>query len=450
MYENMDSGIAQPRRSADATLALVVAATAQFVVALDISIVNVALPSLRRALDLSDSALPWVVNAYTLALGGLLLLGGRLGDLYGRRRLLAGSFALFALASLGGGLAQSGAQLVTCRALQGVAAAGLAPAALALLSTSFPSGPERARALAVWAAVTAAGGAVGVLAGGLLTELAGWRWILFVNVPIVVAALIAVLRLPREADTPGAPRRLDLPGALLATGGATALVFGVLRAGEDGWGSAAALVTLALAVALLGAFALTERRTAQPLVRPGLFARRRVALSNVTMALLCAGQFAAFYFVSLLLQERLGYGPIEAGLAFLPFCLGIVAGATIATRQASRRTAPALVTPGALLAAAGLLWFGAASAGDGFLGALLGPMLLTSVGLGLCFVPVTSAATAEVAPQEAGMAAGVLNASRQIGGAIGLAALVTVGQPPALAVGAVLMVLAAATALGLG
>ncbi|MDW5595946.1 MFS transporter [Conexibacter stalactiti] len=432
------------------TLVLAVVAAAQFIVALDISIVNVALPQIRDALGFSGAALPWVVNAYTVALGGLLLLGGRLGDLFGRRRLLVGSLALFALASLAGGLAQSSGQLIACRALQGVAAAGLAPAALALLSTTFPSGPERARALAVWAAVTAAGGAVGVLLSGLLTELASWRWVLFVNVPIAAGALLAARRaLPRETAAPR-PGRLDLPGALLATGGATALVFGVLRAGSDGWGSPSALATLALAVVLLALFVSVERRSVQPLVRLSLLGQRRLAAANVTMALLCSGQFAAFYFVSLLLQETLGYRPVEAGLAFLPFCAGIVLGATAATRLLPRHGARALVVPGALLAAGGLLWFGTAGAGDGYLTALLGPMVLTSAGLGLCFVPVTGAATGGVAPREAGMAAGVANASRQIGGAIGLAALVAIGQPPALAVGAALMVLAAVAALALG
>lgn len=431
-------------------LVLAVVAAAQFMVSLDISVVNVALPAIRDALDFSGASLAWVVNAYTLALGGLLLLGGRLGDLLGRRRLLVWSLALFALASLAGGLAHDSAQLVAARAAQGVAAAGLAPTALALLSTTFPDGPGRARALAVWAGVTAAGGAAGVLLSGLLTELASWRWVLLISLPIALGALLAAQR-ALVPDGPPRRGRPDVAGALLATSGTTVLVLGVLRSDAHGWGSAQTLGTLAVAVALLVAFAVVEARVAhEPLIRLGLLARRPIASANLVMALLCSGQFAAFYFVSLLLQETLGYRALQAGLAFLPFCAGIVAGSVAAMRQLGRRGARALVVGGALLAGAGMLWFSAAGAGDGYLAALLGPMLLTSFGLGLCFVPVTGAATAGVAPHEAGMAAGVANASRQVGGAVGLAVLVTLGQPPALAVAAGLIGLASVAALGLG
>jgi MFS family permease len=442
---------------------LAVVATGQFVVSLDISVVNVALPAIREGLGFSASGLAWVVNAYVLAFGGLLLLGGRLGDLLGRRRVLTACFALFGAASLAGGLAQEPWQLVAARAAQGVAAAGLAPAALALLSTTFPEGAARARALAIWAAVTAAGGAVGVLASGLLTELASWRWVMLVNVPVVVAVVPLALRaLPRDHTArPGGLRTsgagghagargaanggsFDLAGALLATGGCTALVLGVLRTDVHGWGSAATLGTLAAAAAMLALFALVEARVArEPLLRLGLLARRQVAVANLVTALICAGQFAAFYFVSLLLQETLGYRPIETGLAFLPFCAGIVAGSVAAMRLLPAHGPRPLLLTGGLLAAAGMLWFDAAAPGTSYLGGLLGPMLVASTGLGLCFLPATAAATAGVAPAEAGMAAGLVNASRQLGGAIGLAALVAIGQPPALAVAAGLMAAAA-------
>ena len=482
-----ESGAATGRGTArDATRAravLAVVATGQFVVSLDISVVNVALPAIRDGLGFSGSGLAWVVNAYVLAFGGLLLLGGRLGDLLGRRRVLVACFALFGAASLAGGLAQEGGQLVAARAVQGIAAAGLAPAALALLSTTFPDGPARARALAVWATVTAAGGAVGVLASGLLTELASWRWVMLVNVPIVAAVVPLALRaLPRDAlarsgaaqqsePTPATreqatdaggpqtePTRAtreqaseagrrpspDVAGALLATAGCTTLVLGVLRSDVHGWGSPATLGTLAAAVVLLGLFAFVEARVArEPLLRLGLLAERRVAVANLVTALICAGQFAAFYFVSLLLQETLGYRPVEAGLAFLPFCAGIVAGSVAAMRLLPAHGPRPLLLTGGLLAAAGMLWFDAAGPGTTYLGGLLGPMLVASAGLGLCFLPATAAATAGVAPAEAGMAAGLVNASRQLGGAIGLAALVAVGQPPALAVAAALMAAAA-------
>ena len=407
-------------------LLLAAVATAQFVVSLDISVVNVALPAIRADLGFSPAGLQWVVDIYALLLGGFLLLGGRLADLFGRRRLFHLGLALFALASLGGGLAQTPGQLVTARAVQGLAAAALTPAALAVLTTAFPEGPARARALGVWGAVAGTGGAVGVIAGGLLTEYAGWRWVMLVNLPIVAAGLVLVA-VAVPADVPGTRRaRLDLIGAVLATAGLGLLVLGVVRTHEIPWTSPATLGTVAAAVVLLAAFVVVERRTAEPLIRLGLLARRQVAAANAFVFLLFGGQFAAFYFVSLYLQNVLGLKPAATGVAFLPFCVGLIAGTVVATKAVARRTLRTILVAGGLLAAAGFGWFGFISPSGSFLVDVLGPSLVTSFGLGLCLAPLAGAATAGAPPHEAGMASGLVNSARQIGGCIGLATLTTV------------------------
>ncbi|MFF2616186.1 MFS transporter [Kitasatospora sp. NPDC058046] len=407
---------------------LAAVAVAQFVFALDMSVVNVALPAIRTDLGFAPLDLSWVVHVYALTFGGLLLLGGRASDLYGRRRLLLFGLAVFGLCSLGGGLAQEPWQLVAARAGQGVGAAAAAPAALAMLTTTFTEGPGRVRALGVWSATNAAGGALGVLAGGLLTEYASWRWVMLVNLPVVATALAL---LPAEAR-PGQPvksvrrERPDVPGAVLATAGIGLLVFGVVRTDVRGWGSPATLGTLAAAGALLAAFAVTEARTAAPLLRLGLLRSRWVAGANVLVFLAAAGQFTAFYFVSLYLQQVLGLGAAATGLAFLPFSAGLVAGTVLATRVVARRTPRAALVPGAVLAAAGLAWFALISPDGGFLTDVLGPSLVTSVGTGLVLAPVAAAGTTGVAAREAGTASGLLNSSRQLGGCVGLAALATV------------------------
>ncbi|QXJ20442.1 MFS transporter [Actinomadura graeca] len=404
---------------------LAAAATAQFVVALDMAVVNVALPAVRASLGFAPAGLAWVVHVYALTFGGFLLLGGRACDLFGRRRLFAAGLAAFGLFSLAGGLAQAPWQLVAARAGQGLAAAAVAPAALALLTTTFPEGRERVRALGVWSAVNAAGGALGVLAGGLLTEYAGWRWVMLVNLPIVAGALALVpAGVPAGARAAGRPR-LDLPGAVLATAGTGLLVLGVARTDTRGWTSAATLATLGAAAVLLVAFVVTESRVPAPLVRLGLLRSRWVAGANVFVFLAAAGQFAAFYFVSLHMQGVLGMGAAATGAAFVPFSAGVVAGSVAATRITAARSPRASLVPGALLAAAGLGWFALMGPGGGFLTDVLGPSVVTSLGLGLCLAPVAAAATTGVARGEAGMAAGLLNSSRQLGGCLGLAALAT-------------------------
>ncbi|MFF0219696.1 MFS transporter [Streptomyces vinaceus] len=443
---------------------LAAAAVAQFAFALDMSVVNVALPAIRTALGFAPLDLSWVVHVYALTFGGLLLLGGRACDLYGRRRLFLLGLAVFGLCSLAGGLVQAPWQLVTARAGQGLGAAAAAPAALAMLTATFPEGTRRVRALGVWSGVNAAGGALGVLAGGLLTEYAGWRWVMLINLPIVAGALaLALAGVPAEAR-PARRESLDVLGAALATGGVGLLVLGVVRTDAYGWGSPATLAMLAAAATLLAAFAFAESRSSAPLLRLGLLRNRLVAGANVLVFLAAAGQFAAFYFVSLYMQQVLGMGAAATGAAFLPFSAGLIAGTLVATRITAARGPRASLVPGALLAAAGLTWFAFISADGGFLTDVLGPSLMTSIGTGLVLAPVAAAATTGVAAREAGTASGLFNSSRQLGGCIGLAALATIaaqrtgtatdpaalndGYALGLAVAAALFALAAVVAVG--
>ena len=445
-------------------LILAAAAVAQFVFALDMSVVNVALPAIRTALGFAPLDLSWVVHVYALTFGGLLLLGGRVCDLYGHRRMFVVGLVVFGACSLAGGLAQVPWQLIAARAGQGVGAAAAAPAALGMLTTTFPEGPRRVRALGVWSAVNAGGGALGVLAGGVLTEYAGWRWVMLVNLPVVVTALVLGLGGVPAGARPERRERLDILGAALATSGIGLLVFGVLRTDTRGWGSPATLTTLAAAAVLLAAFALVETRAPAPLLRLGLLRGRWVAGANVLVFLATAGQFSAFYFVSLYMQQILGMGAAATGAAFLPFSVSLVAGAVLATRVTTARTPRAALVPGSLLAATGLAWSAFISPDGAFLTDVLGPCLVTGVGVGLVLAPVAGAAVTGVAAREAGMASGLFNSSRQLGGCVGLAVLATVaahrtgaatgpaalndGYALALSVAAALFVLALAVAIG--
>ncbi|MFJ9842483.1 DHA2 family efflux MFS transporter permease subunit [Kitasatospora sp. NPDC101155] len=408
--------------------ALAAVALAQFMVTLDMTIVNVALPSMATGLHIERSQLPWVVNIYALCFGGFLLLGGRMADLYGQRRVLACGTVAFALASFGGGLAQNEAQLILARAVQGVGAAVLAPAALAVLTLTQREGRERTRALGVYAAVSAVGGGAGVLIGGLLAEYAGWRWVMLVNLPMAAGALVLALG-GVPGGTFGRRRgRLDLVGAVLATAGVGLLILGVERTEQVGWGSAATLGTLAASAVLLLGFALWEQYgpMADPLIRLGLLRRRNVLGANLFMALLVGGQFGAFYFSTLYLQTVLGFSAARAGLAFLPLTLCVVVAIQISTRL-MRRGVPVrlLLVPAGLLGAAGFAWWAALEPSGGYLGDVLVPSMVAGLGIGFSFVPLTAAATGGLPPQEAGTASALLNSARQIGGAIGLAVLVT-------------------------
>jgi EmrB/QacA subfamily drug resistance transporter len=405
---------------------LVLACVAQFMVILDVSVVNVALPSIRTGLDFSQQDLQWVVNAYTLTFAGFLLLGGRAVDLLGRRRVFIGGLLLFSLASLVGGLADSQGMLIGARAAQGLGGAVVSPATLAILTTTFSEGHERNRALGAWGAMGGAGGATGVLLGGVLTDLLSWRWILFINVPIGVAAAVLALRYVAEGRNPLAGRNFDLAGATTATLGLVALVWAIVRTDVNGWGSAQTLGVMALGLALLALFLAIEGRLARaPLMPLRIFSSRTLSAANVIVLLLGAAMFGMWFFVSLYLQQVLGYSPLKAGLAFLPMTIAIIVGSTFASRLVARIGVKPLLAVGMLAQAAGLLLFTGVSADGSYLGDVALPSLLVAGGIGLAFVPVTIAAVAGVAPGEAGLASGLVNTSRQMGGALGLALLAT-------------------------
>jgi EmrB/QacA subfamily drug resistance transporter len=404
-------------------LVLATVCLCQLMVVLDVSVVNVALPSIDRDLGFPGGALTWVVNAYTLFFGGLLLLGGRIADLVGHRLAMVAGLALFGVASVFGGVAANAGQLIAARAGQGVAAAVLAPVSLTVIMVTFAEGAARNRAVAIWAMVAASGSAVGVLAGGLLTELLNWRWVLFVNVPIVVVALVLALRAVHDTRAHQV-RRLDVPGAVLVTAAMTLLVYGTVAAGDHGWGDATTVVSLAGAALCTAAFLWWEHRfAAQPLVRLGIFRTRTVWVADVIVVFIGAGTVAGFYFASLFLQQVLRYDPIEAGAAFLPFCAGIVVGSFASTRLAARLGNRALLSGGLLLGAIGMFWFSLLDRDATFVSGFLGPSLVASLGIGVCMVANTSMGTSGVAAHEAGLVSGLINASRQCGGSVGLAVL---------------------------
>jgi EmrB/QacA subfamily drug resistance transporter len=417
-----------PSTAPNKWMALALLAAAQFVVILDASIVNVALPSIGADLNFSQENLSWVVNAYVLVFGGFLLLGGRMADLLGRRRLFMAGLILFALASLAGGLAQNEAQLIIARAVQGLGAALLSPAALSLVTVLFAEGAERNKAMGVWGAVAGSGGAVGVLLGGMLTEWAGWEWVLYVNVPVGIAAALLAPRLLPESRNDGA-RHFDFAGAATVTAGLSLLVYTLVDANSAGWTSTQTLGLGGLSLALIAAFYVIERRSKAPLMPfPGIFRIRTITGINVSAVLIAAALFSMFFFISLYMQQVLGYSALDAGLAYLPLAVGIVvtAGATagLVTRFGFK---PVLVS-GLLVTAAGLLWFTQVEVGGSYVSDLLGPMLLAAVGLGLAFVSMTVAAVSGVEAHEAGLASGLINTSQQIGGALGLAILATVAN----------------------
>jgi EmrB/QacA subfamily drug resistance transporter len=414
----------QPPRGKGAALALL--ATTQFVVILDASIVNVALPSIGTALEFSQENLSWVVNAYTLTFGGFLLLGGRLADLLGRRRMFTIGLVLFSVASLLGGLAQSDLWLIAARAAQGLGAALISPAALSLVTRIFAEGAERNRALGIWGAVAGSGGAAGVLLGGMLTEWAGWEWVLFVNVPIGVAAAALAPRLLPESRDEGAARAFDATGAVLVTGGLALLVYTLVDAESAGWTSTQTLGLGALSLATLAAFVAWESRASHPLMPFSIFRLETLRGANAVGLLLGMALFSMFFFISLYMQQVLGYSPIEAGFAFLPLAVTIMVSATVASRLVTRFGARSTLVVGMLLIAGALVWFSRAAADGSYLGDVLIPSLVVAVGLGLAFVPVTIAAVAGTRPDEAGLASGFINTSQQVGGALGLAILASI------------------------
>ncbi|GGV29204.1 MFS transporter [Kitasatospora herbaricolor] len=405
--------------------ALAALAAAQFTVMLATSIVNVALPQIRAGVGLSDGGTTWVVNAYGLAFGALLLAGGRTADLLGRRRVLIAGLALFAAASAAAGLATSSGVLIAARAVQGLGAAAVAPAALALAMELFPSGPGRGRALGVWGAVSGAGGAAGVLLGGVLTQAWGWPWIFHAVALGAALVLAAVALLVPGAPGPRAAGRFDLPGTAAVTLALTCLVWGLTTARSAGWTDARVLGALLGAAALLAAFTVVELRRPDALLPPRLFATGRVAAGNLLMALLGSVWIALFFFLPLYQQQVLGSSPLATGAGQLPLAAANMLGAAVAPRIARRIGAATTLTAALLTEAAGMLWLSRIGADGSYRADVLGPSILIGLGLSTAFVLLTALAVEGVRPQDAGLAGGLVNTTRQVGGAIGLAALAT-------------------------
>lgn len=397
--------------------------TTQLMLVLDATIVNVALPDIQRSLGFTQTGLSWVLNAYTLAFGGLLLLGARTGDILGRRRTLLAGITLFTLASLVGGFAQEPAQLLAARAAQGIGAAFAAPSGLALLMARFPEGAERARALAYYSAVSVGGSAIGLVAGGMLTEWVSWRWVLFVNVPIGVALVLVGRRVLPE--TPPQPGRLDLAGAVTATVGTTSLVYGFISAASAGWSAPRTLTAFTAGVVLLGLFVAVELRAPAPLTPLGILADRTRAASHLGRVLLVGGMMGMFFFLTLFLQDVLGYTPVVTGLAFLPLTGMLLVFSRLSAHLMQRVGVRPLVVVGLLFSTSALLVLSRLDAHSSYVGVLV-PLLLFGLGNGLAFVPLTAASLNGVDPRHAGAASGLVNVTQQVGGALGLAVLVTV------------------------
>jgi EmrB/QacA subfamily drug resistance transporter len=406
-------------------LVLVLVCMAQFMVVLDATVVNVALPSIQKDLDISDADLQWIVNAYTLTFGGFLLLGGRAGDLLGRKRVFLVGLVIFTVASLLNGLAPSSEFLIVFRGLQGLGAALISPAALSIITTTFEEGPERAKAMSVWAAIAVGGAAVGLLLGGILTDLLSWPWIFFVNVPVGIGVFAAAQRRVPESRDPRAHKAYDVAGAVTVTAGLLILVYAIVKAQEKGWGSLHTIGVGGLAIALLAAFAAIERRSAEPLVPLGVFRIPTIRAANLAMFFVASGLFAMFYFNTLYMQRVLDYSPLQAGLASLPFTLGIMVGAALAQQLVPRLGAREVPLVGIVIGVTGLLLFLRLQPGGSYVTDLLPAIVVVSVGMGLTFVPVTLIATSGIGQDEAGLASGIFNTSQQIGGALGLAVLAT-------------------------
>ena len=410
-------------------IALTIITAAQLMIVLDASVVNIALPSIQTDLGFSSANLPWVINAYVVAFGGLLLLGGRAGDLLGRRRMFIAGIGLFTLASLLGGMAQGEAWLLGARALQGVGAAIVAPTALALITTTFPAGPPRNRAFAVYAAMSGAGAAIGLILGGALTEVS-WRWTLFINIPI---GILLIWLAPRFlGESPPQHGRFDLLGALVGTSGLVAVVYGLTHAASHEWTSPTTIALLVVGVGLLVAFLVIESRVEHPLLPMRILADRTRAVSFVAMLIIGAALFSTFYFISLFVQQVLGYDPLQAGFAFLPFSAGIVVAAQTASALASRVDPRWIAGAGAAISAVGMWGYTQLTIESTYLNGLLPWIIVTSVGMGFAFVALTLTAVSRIAREDSGVGAGVLNTTQQIGGALGLALLGTLATQAAI------------------
>jgi EmrB/QacA subfamily drug resistance transporter len=444
---------------------LAVVCVAQFMVVLDISIVNVALPNMQHDLHMSANGLGWVLNAYTLTFAGFLLLGGRAADLWGRRRLFLIGVTLFSVTSLIGGLAQTGGELIVARGLQGLGGAVLSPATLTILTTTFTEPRARARALGMWSAVAGAGGATGLLAGGVLTDLLSWRWILFINVPIGLLVLVVARLVIAESVAEGERPTMDWAGAIAVTGGLVAVVYGIVSTDSHAWGSLSVISYLVVGTLLLAAFVVIERRHRHPLVPLRLFRSRSVTGANLIMVVIGAVMFSLFFFLSQFVQDVQGYSPLRTGFAFVPMPIAIIIGTQLSSRLVGRVGPRVLLTIGPLISAFGLLLLSRLHEHSAYLSIGI-PGAITTFGVGMAFVPITLAATNGIDRRDQGLASGLINTTRQVGGSLGLAALLTVvasrinalhgegvlaatteGYVRAFAVMAVLMVVAAVIAL---
>jgi EmrB/QacA subfamily drug resistance transporter len=409
-------------------IALILLCFAQFIVVLDASIVNVALPSMGEALDFSQDNLAWVVNAYVLTFGGFLLLGGRLADLLGRRRVFISGLLLVAAASLAAGFAANEGQLIAARAAQGLGAAIISPSALSIVTNTFRDGSERNKALGAWGAVAGAGGAAGVLFGGILTDGPGWEWVLWINVPVALIVAALAPRLILESRSEAATRHFDTAGAVSVTAGLSVLVYALVDANDAGWGSTQTLGLLALSAALMAVFIAIELRSQAPLVPFRIFRLRTLTGANTVGLLVGGSLFSMFFFITLYMQQVLGYSPIDAGLSYLPLALMIIIASGVASQLVTHVGFKPVLAAGMLMIAAALLWFSQVSVGGGFVSDILGPSLLAAAGLGFAFVTTTIAAVSGIREQESGLASGLINTSQQIGGALGLAVLATIAN----------------------
>ncbi|MGH7318402.1 MAG: MFS transporter [Candidatus Rokuibacteriota bacterium] len=412
---------ADPRR----WRALTVLALVQFMIIIDITVVNVALPTIQRALNFSAGGLAWIVDGYALTAGGLLLLGGRMGDLLGRRRLFLIGTTLFAVASLTSGLAQNPTMLILSRFGQGAGEALASPAALALVVLLFRDAKERTKALGIWSGLAGLGGTVGVLLSGIIVNFVSWRWIFLINVPVALVAIALVPRLVGESKAETTSRRVDIPGAVLVSGGVLALVDGLLAASRHPWGSAQVVWPLAGGILALLALIVVERRARDPLIPVTFFSNRTRVSANIATAVMASGMFGMFFLLTLYLQQVLRYSPLETGLAYVPFGIGIITGITVSTKILERVGARTIIATAYTIAGAGLLLLGGVTVNGSYVSDLLPTILMLSFGMGAAFPAIQIAALHQVSAEDAGLGSGVQNTVLQVGGALGLAVLVT-------------------------
>src|SRR6195256_2218142 len=407
--------------NANAVLAIV--AVAQFMVILDASIVNVALPTIRRDVGFSEQSLSWILNSYTLMFGGFLLLGGRLAARLGRRRLFMAGIALFTAASLVCGVSQSEGELLVARGFQGLGGAMVSPAALSIILTTFAEGRERNRALSVWGAIAGAGGAVGLLLGGVLVQLLSWRWVFFVNVPIGAVVLALAPRMIPESRSESAAKSYDVQGAVAITLGTMALVFTLIKADSWGWTSARTIAGFVVAAVLIVAFVVIERRHKDPLVPLRIFSNRSLSAADATLLVMVAALFGMFFFLTLYFQQVLGYSALKTGIAYLPLSLSLIGASGVASRFVDRFTPKPILVAGLLISSGGFVFLTSVSGHGDYESHVLPAMIILGVGMGMSFVPVTIAGTSGVAPEDSGLASGLLNTTQQVGGSLGLAIL---------------------------